>query len=548
VIVREFLALVGFEVDESSLSEADHALELVKKGYHLIEGAVRLAARALDEVVFSTARAAAELEHVAQQTGIGTTELQRLQYAAEQSGVGADEMRTSLIHLARSAVEASQGSEEAGKAFAQLGVRTTDGRGKVKPMSELLGDVADKFKAMPEGAARAQLATQLFSRSGAQLIPFLARGREGIAALGDEAERLGAVLSEGAVAQGVELTHGVDRLGAALTGLKYAIAGPLLDQVLQLVDAMTAWVAANREWLAAEVVETVQDLASGFMSVFRALRNLYQLARPWLVVLKGILTNTTLLKGVLVLVSAVLLSQFGAAVASSIASIGALITSLQAATAAEFAWGGGAIWAGTASAASAVAAGGAWALLALFIAGLVEDLYGFSEGSDSLAGTWVEFLDEVLKPQPGEPWFTRWILTAISAIFDLQGAWLKFYAAIGPTLKNVMIVTTAMSTGGLSLLTDKAVSNEGDSLLDQLGPTAVYNRLFGEGASSPTASAANSSNFSSSAQSYTSADQYEITVNPPAGVDAAEVARLTREQIQASHDEEMRVAHSRVSR
>ncbi|MFJ4230115.1 hypothetical protein ACIPYV_21325, partial [Paenarthrobacter nicotinovorans] len=66
----------------------------------------------------------------------------------------------------------------------------------VKPMAEILPGLADKFKSMPDGAEKTALATQLFGRSGAQMLPFLNKGSEGIGQLTDKAKQMGLVIDD----------------------------------------------------------------------------------------------------------------------------------------------------------------------------------------------------------------------------------------------------------------------------------------------------------------------------------------------------------------
>ncbi len=55
----------------------------------------------------------------------------------------------------------------------------------------MFADVAEALSRMPEGAEKTALAIAVFGRSGANLMPFLNSGRDGLAEMGAEAERLG---------------------------------------------------------------------------------------------------------------------------------------------------------------------------------------------------------------------------------------------------------------------------------------------------------------------------------------------------------------------
>jgi hypothetical protein len=544
MIVREFAVLLGMDLDSGSFAAADHALNVVQKGLQGLEVLARAAASVLDELVFSTARTAAELERTAAQTGINTTELQRLQFAAEQSGVGVDEMRKALIHLARSAEEANLGSAGASKVFAQLGVQATDGRGKVKPMAELLGDVADRFAAIEDPAKKADLATHLFSKAGAALIPFLNQGRDGIAALGDEAERLGAVLSESAVAQGVALTHSTDRLGAAVMGLKYAIGGPLLTAVMQAVDAMTAWLRVNREWIASGVLEAVHGLVAGVGALGRAFGVVYRLVKPWLAVLDGSAKNAGILRVGLGLLATILTVAVGGAVRG---------------VAWEFlAMGAASLWAGAEAAAAAVLAVAPWALLGLGIALAAEDLYVFVTGGKSLIGDFIVAQNKLYagwlqKRDPNEFFLIRWLKDALVILGDVQGAWMRLRSALGPVgtafFNNVIGGVSGINPQLLQSFENRVLTPDGNDEASPAGnsrytpdgrrlksgvpeyllPTPA--NLFGEGAASPSASAAISNRSSSVVNNISPTITANVSIQGGTNVSGDELARQFSDQM-----------------
>jgi len=79
--------------------------------------------------------------------------------------------------------------------FDKLGVSLTDASGKQKGFSELLLDVSDKFKEMPNGVEKTALAMELFGRSGKDMLPVLNLGSDGIKELESNADKLGLTLN-----------------------------------------------------------------------------------------------------------------------------------------------------------------------------------------------------------------------------------------------------------------------------------------------------------------------------------------------------------------
>jgi len=64
-------------------------------------------------------------------------------------------------------------ASKAAEAYRKLGIAVTDARGQLRNSSDVLIDVANKFKTMEDGVKKADLAQQLWGRGGQQLIPML---------------------------------------------------------------------------------------------------------------------------------------------------------------------------------------------------------------------------------------------------------------------------------------------------------------------------------------------------------------------------------------
>ena len=113
---------------------------------------------------------------MADQTGIAANTLQAYVNAGKLAGVSQETIDKGLRRLAQSMREADQGVATYKDSFDALGisVRTTDGT--FKTSEQVLGEVADKFATMENGATKAALAMEIFGRSGASLINLLNGG------------------------------------------------------------------------------------------------------------------------------------------------------------------------------------------------------------------------------------------------------------------------------------------------------------------------------------------------------------------------------------
>lgn len=84
---------------------------------------------------------------------------------------------------------------EAATPLDELDVKTKNADGSARRFDEILLDVADKFKTMPDGAEKTAYAMELFGRGGKDLLPILSKGSDGIKDLADKADKLGLTLT-----------------------------------------------------------------------------------------------------------------------------------------------------------------------------------------------------------------------------------------------------------------------------------------------------------------------------------------------------------------
>lgn len=185
-------------------------------GLNAAAAGVRSLFDALDE--------ADRLNDVSQQVNIGVEALSKYGFAAKMSGSDQEALNKGLLAFNKNLRENSP-------LLQQLGVDTSS-------TESALQGVADVFAKLPESAERTELATKLFGRAGAELIPLLVEGREGMARLGAEAERLGVVVTNKTAAAAAEFNDNLDRLRAASRGVALRIAEQLLPTLTVLSERL----------------------------------------------------------------------------------------------------------------------------------------------------------------------------------------------------------------------------------------------------------------------------------------------------------------------
>jgi hypothetical protein len=113
---------------------------------------------------------------MADQTGIAANTLQAYVNAGKLAGVSQETIDKGLRRLAQSMREADQGVATYKDSFDSLGISVRGTDGTFKTSQQVLGEVADKFATMENGATKAAIAMEIFGRSGANLINLLNGG------------------------------------------------------------------------------------------------------------------------------------------------------------------------------------------------------------------------------------------------------------------------------------------------------------------------------------------------------------------------------------
>ena len=116
-------------------------------------------------MIKSSIDSADALDEMAQRTGIAVESLSLLVPAAELSAVSTEKFEAGLKKLATGMLEAATGSEASAQKFGALGVAVQNQDGTLRDSEQVLLDLADRFKAMPDGAEKAALAVDMFAAS-----------------------------------------------------------------------------------------------------------------------------------------------------------------------------------------------------------------------------------------------------------------------------------------------------------------------------------------------------------------------------------------------
>lgn len=172
--------------------------------------------------------AADETSKLAQRMGVATEDVGGLQLAFDLGGSSAQGMVTAFSKLSKNAAENSD-------AFKNLGIETRNVDGTVRGTKELFYDVADAFQEMEAGAVKSAYAQELFGKSGAELLPLLNGGSEGLRDMAEKAEKLGLVISDETGKAAEEFNDTLDLLQKSGSGVATQLAAKLLPSLNAVV-------------------------------------------------------------------------------------------------------------------------------------------------------------------------------------------------------------------------------------------------------------------------------------------------------------------------
>lgn len=219
VIAAQNQTAAAFGSITTSLSKMGTAI----KG--LVAGAAAVATvRAIKNIADTTVNAAMEVDRLSRSLGMSAEDASSLRMAADDLDLSVDGLISGMGIFAGQMKTVG----EKDNVFTRLGISVREATGALKPTMTLLGDVADKFKAMPDGVAKLAAVRELFGRSGEQWLRFLNEGAAGIAKMGDDAEKMGLLFSAQRLEQIRDYKLAAGDAADAFEGLKVTIGSALL--------------------------------------------------------------------------------------------------------------------------------------------------------------------------------------------------------------------------------------------------------------------------------------------------------------------------------
>jgi len=198
------------------------------------------------------------LNKASQKYGVAVEQLSALGYAGKLADVSLEAIGQGLKKLSTNMLDTAAGTGEAKEAFRALGVDVKNADGSLKSSDTVLGEIADRFAVMEDGAGKTALAVKLFGRAGADLIPLLNQGSKGLAEMKAEAEKLGVIVGGDLARASEQFNDNLTRLGTVTEAFGISIANSVLPSLNKFVEQLISGIkAAGGFWDALKLFGTI---------------------------------------------------------------------------------------------------------------------------------------------------------------------------------------------------------------------------------------------------------------------------------------------------
>lgn len=234
------------------------------KGGALIMGAGAAVGGAVFSAGKSIADYAGSVKDASDSTGVNTEAWQKMTYAAKISGIEQEKLMTSMVKFDKVLTDAAGGSKTAGQIFKDLGISIKDASGKMRAPEAVFEDVAELLANVEDGATKTAAACAFFGKSGAELLPMLNEGRNGLQGLYRTAEETGNVLANETLTAADEFGKSLDAVKLQAQGVMLQLGSALIPVLSEMKDWVSGVIGKVGDWLKAnpELASTIGKVAA----------------------------------------------------------------------------------------------------------------------------------------------------------------------------------------------------------------------------------------------------------------------------------------------
>ena len=214
-----------------------------------------------------TAKHAVEMDNAALRANMNVVAFQELLHGAEATGTGIETVNSALGKLGRSMYEVGLGNAETTKSFRSLGIEVKGADGKLRPTQDVLYDLADKMKAMPEGAERGALAMKVLGRGGLEAVPWLSRGSDALRHFAKGAHEAGVIVSKDTVKMARAYGLAKHEIAETLEGFELRLGTAVMPELLKMAKGLEHFLASKRAVIMDSLISGLDKALSLFGAI-----------------------------------------------------------------------------------------------------------------------------------------------------------------------------------------------------------------------------------------------------------------------------------------
>lgn len=258
-IIDELFTVIGIKKSKDSDKDAARVqkqISSLRKQALLAGAAFAGAGIALEKIVSGVDQQA----KFARGIGLSFENLRKFQFAAQKAGASAAELNGFVGNLAKTITSLNPG--QFNRTLQRLGVRARDEAGKIRPLEQVLLDVAQALQGFSK-IKQLQLVSEL--GGSINLANFLTQDIEKIKQDLQEAVTSGFVIPERLTGEFAEFfDDSLLKLRGTVRGFTEVLIGSLLPTLRNVVDELDEWILKNKELLAGNITDFLKGAAAGF--------------------------------------------------------------------------------------------------------------------------------------------------------------------------------------------------------------------------------------------------------------------------------------------
>ena len=180
-----------------------------------------------------------QLDKMSKRTGFSVEALGQLKFAAEQSGASLETIEKAAKRMASTVFDAGLGLKSTTDSLDALGISIAELEG-LSPEQQFQA-FANALAGVEDASTRAALAQDVFGRAGTELLPLFTQGEQGMAALREQAEQLGVVMSGDAATAAADFADAQNELKSALSGVFLELGAKIVPELTKFIRKVIEW-------------------------------------------------------------------------------------------------------------------------------------------------------------------------------------------------------------------------------------------------------------------------------------------------------------------